>query len=682
MTGGSSVAVLGDRGTGRSVFLWRVTSAHSSGQLEALQLFGSEALRETPFAHLAALATKLPELALYPSDPLTALQQLGARAKRKPLCIAVDDAECVDPESAAVLAQLAGVGAVQLALAASDAEALPTGFRQFLARADTVTAFLPAIDEYDARTLLEGQLGQPVDASSVSRLLAEAHGIPSELARCAALALREGRLVRSRGYFVLAASRSFDDPAAPERTREQRLQEALSAYEAGDRARALELLEPLIALDDPDARLQAGRIEVVSGDADRGVRLLTPLAGDSELFRASSALWLAHSGQPYDWQRFEEWVVEESFPPGLRLRIVATSVVRECYQGDPARALDRAIQAMQSADWSACAAPDRAGLLYSVHLAILCEGSHELMYAPLFEDIDWVELDLDHGLFITSRAYTLAEHGKAAEALELAEQALALTQLGDAHGITGFVAAVGAGVAAMLEDSDRAREMLALYRGSLAHSGQLLRPEAERFVLGAVAAVESADAARAEYEGLRARAVEAGRSYVVMRLDHEAWRLGLSDSLEALAASAEGVTGQLADSLRMLGDESLLEEVASSQHAHGRTLFAAEFLADGARVERLAGNRVRAQALLALAAELADALPGVNTPRLARVRVDPDLLTARETDVCVRAASGLTNTEIADELFLSPRTVEGHLQRAYAKLGVSDRRQLLPHPIA
>ena len=48
-------------------------------------------------------------------------------------------------------------------------------------------------------------------------------------------------------------------------------------------------------------------------------------------------------------------------------------------------------------------------------------------------------------------------------------------------------------------------------------------------------------------------------------------------------------------------------------------------------------------------------------------------LTAREREVLELVAEGRTNREIGAELFLSEKTVEGHLTRIFAKLGVTSR---------
>ncbi|MEU6488121.1 response regulator transcription factor [Streptomyces sp. NPDC046887] len=53
------------------------------------------------------------------------------------------------------------------------------------------------------------------------------------------------------------------------------------------------------------------------------------------------------------------------------------------------------------------------------------------------------------------------------------------------------------------------------------------------------------------------------------------------------------------------------------------------------------------------------------------------VLTAREREVLVLVAGGLTNDEIADRLKVSPLTVKTHVNRAMAKLGARDRAQLV-----
>lgn len=55
----------------------------------------------------------------------------------------------------------------------------------------------------------------------------------------------------------------------------------------------------------------------------------------------------------------------------------------------------------------------------------------------------------------------------------------------------------------------------------------------------------------------------------------------------------------------------------------------------------------------------------------------PDVLTTREIEILTLVATGLTNAEIADQLYNSPLTIKSHVSRILTKLGVRDRTQLV-----
>jgi DNA-binding CsgD family transcriptional regulator len=66
---------------------------------------------------------------------------------------------------------------------------------------------------------------------------------------------------------------------------------------------------------------------------------------------------------------------------------------------------------------------------------------------------------------------------------------------------------------------------------------------------------------------------------------------------------------------------------------------------------------------------------GHGEPRRPRgqAAAEPGGLTRREVDVLRLAARGLTTRQIADRLFISPKTADHHIQHIYGKIGVSTR---------
>ena len=104
-------------------------------------------------------------------------------------------------------------------------------------------------------------------------------------------------------------------------------------------------------------------------------------------------------------------------------------------------------------------------------------------------------------------------------------------------------------------------------------------------------------------------------------------------------------------------------------------LFAAETALAAAAAYRRAGSTRLAAALQMRSSTLARQCEGARTPALIAATATASL-TARELEVALLAARGLTSQEIASQLVLSVRTVHHHLQHAYEKLGITRRKQL------
>ena len=176
------------------------------------------------------------------------------------------------------------------------------------------------------------------------------------------------------------------------------------------------------------------------------------------------------------------------------------------------------------------------------------------------------------------------------------------------------------------------------------------------------------------------------RATEVRALDLSVSRHRLRGELALAHGDTSRAVAELALATAALDEDDALLERAATHLSHGIA-------------QRDAGDRRAATAQLRQAREL---LAGVGArPYLARVdealatvgvRVEsadtavsgrsspttasPLALSEREQDVAALVAKGLTNKEVAAELYVSVKAVEFHLRNIFDKLGISSRRQL------
>ncbi|MEV7951747.1 LuxR C-terminal-related transcriptional regulator [Streptomyces rubiginosohelvolus] len=182
------------------------------------------------------------------------------------------------------------------------------------------------------------------------------------------------------------------------------------------------------------------------------------------------------------------------------------------------------------------------------------------------------------------------------------------------------------------------------------------------------------------------RAAEAARTTAVH--SYEGWllsdaaRMGFASEVrERLAALAESTDGNLARA-RSLSAAALAEGLYDSlcRAAEicadiGLELLAAETAVAASQSALRSGDDRLASAANVMATRYLVNCADPRTPGL--VGESSQNLTGREMEIARLAAQGLSSQEVATRLVLSVRTVNNHLQRAYSKLGISSRRQLM-----
>lgn len=177
---------------------------------------------------------------------------------------------------------------------------------------------------------------------------------------------------------------------------------------------------------------------------------------------------------------------------------------------------------------------------------------------------------------------------------------------------------------------------------------------------------------------------DAGMLATEIWLAYEGFRLGgdgFAELLAALAGRMGGAAGELFPrhaAAYVADDANELEATAVALADAGFNLCASGCAAQASRAFRRRGVPAGATRCSALAHRLHELCQGARGNDVGDL-TELAALTPRERDVTLLAAQGLTNREIADRTCTSLRTVEGHLLRAYRKLGVTSRVELASH---
>jgi DNA-binding CsgD family transcriptional regulator len=154
------------------------------------------------------------------------------------------------------------------------------------------------------------------------------------------------------------------------------------------------------------------------------------------------------------------------------------------------------------------------------------------------------------------------------------------------------------------------------------------------------------------------------------------WALGIAARSLALLSRGESAERLYREAIERLGRTSVRAELGRGHLLYGEWLRRENRRIDARQQLRTAYQMLAATGLDGFAERARrELLATGETVRKRSVETARDL-TPQEAQIARLARDGYTNLEISVQLYLSLRTVEWHLRKVFAKLGISSRRQL------
>jgi len=160
------------------------------------------------------------------------------------------------------------------------------------------------------------------------------------------------------------------------------------------------------------------------------------------------------------------------------------------------------------------------------------------------------------------------------------------------------------------------------------------------------------------------------------RASRSDWALGVEACARALLSEGETAETLYREAIDRLARTRVRVALARAHLLYGEWLRRANRRIDAREQLRTAHQMLASMGADGFAERAARELRATGERVRKRTTETPLQLTARETQIGRLAGDGLSNPEIAAQLFMSPRTVEYHLHKVFTKLDISSRNQL------
>jgi DNA-binding CsgD family transcriptional regulator len=154
------------------------------------------------------------------------------------------------------------------------------------------------------------------------------------------------------------------------------------------------------------------------------------------------------------------------------------------------------------------------------------------------------------------------------------------------------------------------------------------------------------------------------------------WALGVEARSRALLSSGDEAEQLYEEAIQRLNRTRIRSQLARTRLLYGEWLRRERRRFDARRQLGIAHELFNEMGAIAFAERAARELRATGGTVHKRSSGRSDQLTAQEEQIARLARDGLSNPEIGLRLFISPRTVEYHLHKVYAKLGITSRSQL------